>query len=123
MKSLVTSKNEKFFEILPNDKQFKTIETLPDMLPIFLRVNCSNKRSPASIDLLMDDVDAVQLILSNNHEFPTSTNCEKEKLYIRDPRISQQLKDEAEAEIAHLVAASGIDPSTAKKQLAERDKG
>lgn len=111
LKSLVTTEQEKYVEITPNDKGFKKIETLPDMLPTYCRVQCGGKRSPSSIELIMDDVDAVHIMISTIHPFPGKQNPgslkdsanEKEKLYIKDPRISQKLKEEVEAEIAEIV--------------------
>lgn len=70
--------------------------------------------------------------MSNVHKFPSTAGgekmvaepeFEKEKLFVVDPRIEQELRRRDEEEIAALVAASKQDPSTVKKQLAERDHG
>ena len=40
------------------------------MIPTFLKIPCSLLRSPCQFEVLMNDLDAMHVMLSTEHKFP-----------------------------------------------------
>ena len=115
MKTIIAPEDHKYINLPTNSKVFTKVEVLPDLIPTYVRVDCKSLASPAQIEINMTDLDAMQVLVSNNHKFPCTAGgpsgsseaaFEKEKLLVVDPRIEQALNRQAEEEIAALVAAS-----------------
>lgn len=64
------------------------------MIPVYLKIPCSNLRSPCQFEVVMQELDAMQVLLSTVHKFPKEEEeqFEKEKLVLADTSILTKKK-------------------------------
>jgi hypothetical protein len=72
--------------MIPDNPNYIQVEVLPDMLPVFLKIPCSNLRSPCQFELQMGTVSALHVMISTTHQYPgeEKNQREAEKLIIQD---------------------------------------
>ena len=81
---MIAPEEEKYQIMEPNFPNYMSVELLPDLLPVYLKVSCAGQRSPCQLEIVMDSLDAIQVLVSNEHKFPKEEGqlFEKEKLLI-----------------------------------------
>lgn len=81
---MIAPEEEKYQIMEPNFPNYMNVELLPDLLPVYLKVSCAGQRSPCQLEIVMDGLDAIQVLVSNEHKFPKEEGqlFEKEKLLI-----------------------------------------
>lgn len=81
---MIAPEEEKYQIMEPNFPNYMNVELLPDLLPVYIKVSCAGQRSPCQLEIVMDGLDAIQVLVSNEHKFPKEEGqlFEKEKLLI-----------------------------------------
>ena len=81
---MIAPEEEKYQIMEPNFPNYMNVELLPDLLPVYIKVSCTGQRSPCQLEIVMDGLDAIQVLVSNEHKFPKEEGqlFEKEKLLI-----------------------------------------
>ena len=124
LKQIVAEEKDKYFIIQGNSSDIHKIEVMPDIIPVYLKIQAAGLRSPCTIEFNMDKCSSMQVLASTSHKNPTvSANeqgYEKEKLFIVDSRIERELHQKDEEQIRNLVAAGNTDPATIRRQFTEK---
>ena len=84
LKSTIAPEEEKYQTLTANNPNYLNVEVLPDLLPVYVKVSCPNLKTPCLFEIVMEGVEALQMIVSTLHKFPMEENkqFEKEKLFI-----------------------------------------
>ena len=94
MKSIVAPDEQKYNIMIPDNPNYITVEVLPDCLPVFLKIPCSNLRSPCQFEIQMGTVNAIHVMMSTSHQFPgeEKDQREAERLIIKElyPQASEK---------------------------------
>lgn len=96
LRSIVAPEESKYQPLLPDNPNYQTIECLPHMLPIYLKVPASMMKSPMQFEILMGNVNAMQVLMSTEDKFPSEEKkaFEKEKLLFRSCLFPSAIKKE-----------------------------
>jgi hypothetical protein len=70
----------------PDTPNFSNVEVLTDMLPVYLKMPCSNLRSPCQFEIQMGSVCAMHIMMSTTHQMPGEEKDQREyeKLLIQE---------------------------------------
>ena len=90
---------ERYFTLNANTSMFASIETLPDLLSVQVKVSCGGLRSPCQFEVILGETQAICMFLSTVHKSPSEENnqFEMDKLLMQD-HIGQYLEDKRKNE-------------------------
>ena len=65
-------------------------------MPVYVKVPCANLKSPCQLEIQMENVEAVQMLISTEHKFPSEENMqfEREKLFVQDAEAQAHVEEE-----------------------------
>lgn len=99
LNNLVAPDVDKYQTLIPNN-DYETVEVLPQLIPVYLKVPCNSLLSPCRFEVLMNDLDAMQVLMSTQHKFPSENKeqFEKEKLIVMDKSVLQSINNTGSTE-------------------------
>lgn len=98
MKSVIAPEEDKYTILKGDSPDYETVDCLPDMLPVYLKLPASALRSPMQFEILLGNVNALQVLMSTEHPYPVEERkqYEKETLLFRQILLNNSIKREEE---------------------------